>query len=108
MRLEKTAGRTHTHTSKSLGTNGVGPRRDGGPEVDPRRAAHLWPKLVRRSCRRHWQSGGKAETVVNLRGLQLLAALRGRQRIAGTLEHGYLKAAPLPKVPLMGQSTLVC
>ena len=27
---------------------------------------------------------------------------------AGILEHGYLKSIPLPKVPLLGQSTLVC
>ena len=26
---------------------------------------------------------------------------------AGTLEHGYVRSGPLPKVPLLGQSTLV-
>ena len=36
---------------------------------------------------------------------QTPSALRG---CAGTLEHGYLKLAPLPRVPLLGQRTLVC
>ena len=27
---------------------------------------------------------------------------------AGTLEHGYLRTGPLPRVPLRDQSTLVC
>ena len=31
-----------------------------------------------------------------------------RTMSAGTLEHGYLKSAPLPRVPILGQSTLVC
>ena len=26
--------------------------------------------------------------------------------VAGTLEHGYLKSAPLPRVPILGQSTV--
>ena len=28
-------------------------------------------------------------------------------KIAGTLEHGYLRSGPLPEVPLLGQSTVV-
>ena len=35
---------------------------------------------------------------------QAPSALRG---CAGTLEHGYLKSAPLPRVPILGQSTWV-
>ena len=44
-------------------------------------------------------------SVRELSRAQTPSALRG---CAGTLEHGYLKLGPLPRVPLWDQSTSVC